>query len=101
MAGAQRFELYIPAKFMQNLDEFDTPASKINKMKESFDVHKNNIDFHVESGDYFGTLATILGLVADVLESTDPAVQKRCKNTLSELREDLLYLQENYSIADK
>lgn len=61
---------------------------------------KQTIDFHIQSGDYFGTLATIMGLMADLLSSNAEA-SKRSIATLNELREDLSYLQENYSIERK
>lgn len=62
---------------------------------------KDTIDFHVASGDYFATLATIMGLVADVLLNHRDGAQERCVNTLSELREDLIYAQETFAIKKK
>ena len=62
---------------------------------------RRNIDFHVASGDYFGTLATIMGLIADSLSSNGRETQKQCANTLDQLREDLNYSQETYTIQRK
>ena len=62
---------------------------------------KQNVDFHIASDDYFGTLATIMGLMADSLSSNDAGAQKRCVKTLNELREDLKYSQEHYTIRRK
>ena len=59
---------------------------------------KQNIDFHVQSQDYFGTLATIMSLMADALSSGDAEARERCIKTLSELREDLEYLQKTHTI---
>ncbi|MDR3571809.1 MAG: hypothetical protein P4L81_06490 [Candidatus Pacebacteria bacterium] len=61
---------------------------------------KQNVDFHIKSGDYFGTLATIMGLMADSLSNkgSDPT---RSIKTLDELREDLCYAQETYRIEPK
>jgi hypothetical protein len=57
---------------------------------------KLNIDFHVASGDYFGTIATILGLVSEPLAKNEAA-----KETLTELRDELVYMQEHYRINPK
>jgi len=62
---------------------------------------QERIDFHIASGDYFGTLATIVGLMADMLLTDDVAIRARCAKSLGELREDLMYLQEAYTITRK
>jgi hypothetical protein len=62
---------------------------------------KLTIDFHVKSGDYFGTLATIMGLIADSLSSNQSDARERSAKTLVELREDLSYSQETYTIKSK
>lgn len=62
---------------------------------------KNRVDFHVHSGDYFGTLSTILALMADALSTNDAENLRRCIRTLAELHEDLAYLQDAYSIERK
>lgn len=57
---------------------------------------KLNVDFHVESQDYFGTLATVLSLVrqrSETLEVNDAV--------LTNSEHDLLYLQENFLIVSK
>lgn len=49
-----------------------------------------SLKFHIESQDYFGTLATVLSL---------------CRQTGQEIQEsvieDLMYLQKNYQIEKK
>jgi hypothetical protein len=62
---------------------------------------QQQLEFHVASGDYFGTLATVLGLVADSLASNDIAFRNRCISILEDACEDLAYLQGNYSIGPK
>jgi hypothetical protein len=59
------------------------------------------VDFHVESGDYFGTLATLMQLLADTVASGDSPARGRCVATLKELSEDLVYLQERYEIKKR
>ena len=59
---------------------------------------KSRLEFHIGSGDYFGTLATILGLMADALSTDNSVNRERCIANLNELREDLVYLQKNYVI---
>ncbi|HTR19153.1 MAG TPA: hypothetical protein VMH91_04240 [Candidatus Paceibacterota bacterium] len=59
------------------------------------------VEFHVASGDYFGTLATLMQLMADAIASGDAAAKQRCITTLKELSEDLVYLQERYAIRKK
>ena len=56
---------------------------------------KDKIDSHVKAGDYFGTLATIL----DILRQDAKISPKMRKDILNGLRNDLLYLQDNYSIV--
>jgi hypothetical protein len=67
----------------------------------SREERERTVDFHVISGDYFGTLATIIGLVGDVISDDELPMKERCLKTLEELREDLIYLQQNYQIERK
>ena len=58
-------------------------------------MHQHSLEFHIQENDYFGTLATVLDLVRQDLE--------RCgfnahAETLSRLRNDLVYLQSSYCI---
>ena len=54
------------------------------------------IDFHVTSADYFGTLATILGLIADSVRDADASAKR-----LTDLKDELVYMQERYTIKPK
>jgi hypothetical protein len=62
---------------------------------------KTRLAFHIDSGDYFGTLATILGLAADTFATGGRSNQERAIATLGELREDLEYAQDTYTIRRK
>jgi hypothetical protein len=53
------------------------------------------LDFHVEAGDYFGTLATLL----DLLRQGIVKKEKKEKEILAALVGDLLYLQNHYKIT--
>jgi len=59
------------------------------------------VEFHIKSNDYFGTLATLMQLMADAVASGDARARARCIATLKELSEDLVYLQERYSIKKR
>lgn len=60
--------------------------------------------FHVEQGDYFAALATILGLIADQLET---AIRERELptqyqiDTLKAMHDDLVYLWKHFRIDPK
>lgn len=54
-----------------------------------------NIQFHVEHGDYFGTLAAVLGLIEETGASPDT------RRMLKRLRDDLRFLQDHYRIEKK
>jgi hypothetical protein len=59
-------------------------------------MSKSIVDFHVESQDYFGSLATVLCLIrqAEDEESVNAAI-------LEGIEKDLLYLQQNFLIVRK
>jgi len=60
--------------------------------------NKDNLKFHIESDDYFGTLATVLSLQEQNLsEYKKFKVSKILKNKIDEL----MYLQKNYKIISK
>lgn len=59
---------------------------------------KKTVDFHIKQDDYFGTLSTIVELINQdhVLEN-----KGELKKILNNLKQDLLYLQENFDIIKK
>lgn len=62
------------------------------------DKRKQSIEFHVASGDYFGTIATTLGLIADTSSGTAATSAKRY---LEDIRDELAYMQETHTIERK
>ncbi len=58
--------------------------------------------FHVKAGDYFSTLATILGFVEETIKEQDHQEKMTYEiNTLSQMKEDLVYLNDNFDIKPK
>ncbi len=57
---------------------------------------KRSIEFHVQSDDYFGTIATVLGLLVD-----RPRNEEKAEKQLEDLRDELVYLQQQYKIRRK
>ena len=64
------------------------------------DEKVGSVQFHLKFGDYFGTIATILGLLA---EEKDPKneIDKRHARTLRRIQKDLLFLQDHYKIVER
>lgn len=59
--------------------------------------------FHVEKGDYFAVIATLLGFVEDSareLQEKDEAM-RIAENQIMQLRQNLMFLQDNYNITPK
>lgn len=59
--------------------------------------------FHIDNGDYFAMLSTLLGFVeetANKLEEKDEAM-KIAEMQIARLRHNLQYLHENYTITPK
>ncbi|MEZ4104420.1 MAG: hypothetical protein R3B60_03990 [Candidatus Paceibacterota bacterium] len=69
------------------------------------DDNLENLDqlhFHVQAGDYFSTLATILGFVEEMImeQDTKNAMAYELK-VLRQVKKDLLYLNANFDIKAK
>lgn len=62
---------------------------------------QEDIKFHLDEGDYFGTLATILNLVKDKLKQDGLKDVSKIEEILHDLKKDLLHLQQNYQIIPK
>jgi hypothetical protein len=64
-----------------------------------------SVRFHVESDDYFGTVATILKLMQynlrDAIKKTPKEERVLIEQTFKNLGEDLIILQNNYQIKAK
>jgi len=57
----------------------------------------DNLLNHIEADDYFGSLATIIDLIRQEMKKTN----QELRETLHNLKDDLLYLQERYKIVKK
>jgi hypothetical protein len=60
-------------------------------------MSEKSVNFHIKSGDYFGTLATVLSLIRQSLGLKE----KRNAKILENLEKDLLFLQKRYRIVKK
>jgi hypothetical protein len=83
------------------MSEAQVPAIQSNIL--ILEDNTDNSLFHVESGDYFAMIATLLGFVEETaakLEEKDETM-KIARAELQLLKKNLMYLQENYSIEPK
>jgi len=60
-------------------------------------MDEERIKFHFEANDYFGTVATVLDLVAQDLRKHS---RFHRAETLLRLRDELMYLQNRYRIEE-
>ncbi len=72
----------------------------------SDDARLERLKFHLEQGDYFPFLATVVGFLKETAESCAP--DSEMAKTIAqqaafaeEVRKDLIYLHENYQLAPK
>lgn len=59
-----------------------------------------SVKFHVKSGDYFGTIATVLSLLKQQIKKNGAKNAALLKKTLKNLENDLMFLQKNYHIDE-
>lgn len=61
------------------------------------------LTFHIEQGDYFPFLATVIGMLADTIATGDPSSDpaKTQRAFAEDLRNDLMYLHEHYTITPR
>lgn len=59
-------------------------------------MSQKSVKFHIESSDYFGTLATVLSLIKQ-----SPGNIKEHERGLNNVIKDLMYLQKEYKICQK
>jgi hypothetical protein len=66
-------------------------------------TRKQQIEFHIESDDYFGTLAAVIDLAMQTFEKDlyKTAIKNKQIKTLNKLKKDLIFLQKNYQIIKK
>ena len=65
--------------------------------KDDRSLREKNIKFHIKANDYFGTLATVIGLIIQEKQ----IIEARQNKILHNLKDDLVFLQENYKIVKK
>ena len=62
------------------------------------------LEFHIQLNDYFSTSAAVLEVMQEALNTNTKEAEKirlKYQKILSQLREELVYLQENYKIVRK
>ncbi|MES2994976.1 MAG: hypothetical protein V4681_03020 [Patescibacteria group bacterium] len=71
--------------------------------RDADDDRIERLRFHIEQGDYFPFLATIVGMLRETASSCEAVVPEAgAQSTFAEdVRKDLIYLHENYTIAPK
>ncbi len=77
--------------------------SKNYKIKTNFWLIKDEagVKSHIKSGDYFGTIATILNLLKEEIKKEYHPRTKILEKTLRDLEKDFVFLQNNYQIKSK
>ena len=61
---------------------------------------EERLAFHIESGDYFPYLASVIGLLKDAARTCN-AIPEAHGAFIEDIQEDLLHLQERYDIVPK
>lgn len=59
------------------------------------------VKFHVKNNDYFGTIATIIGLIKQQIKNDADPRGAVFQKIFSNLEADLMYLQKKYQINPK
>ncbi len=66
-------------------------------------LRMERLSFHLESGDYFPMLATLLGFVQETVQNCSCGLMQDVvpieTDTLKAARKDLMYLHRNYKIV--
>jgi hypothetical protein len=60
---------------------------------------RREIEWHIQAGDYFGTLATVLDLLRQLMDKQ--GYGRTEARLLAEVRDELVYLQENHRIVKR
>lgn len=88
---------------MSDLKIPDDASVLILEEGQDADGEFKQLIFHVENGDYFAMLSTLLGFVEEAaakLEEKDEAM-KIAEAQIARLRANLKYLHDNYTIEPK
>ncbi|MCB9810934.1 MAG: hypothetical protein H6779_05155 [Candidatus Nomurabacteria bacterium] len=71
-------------------------------VRDAENEEDTRLNFHVKSGDYFSTLATILGFIEEKVGEQDYGGSLDYElNVLKRMKKDLLYLNDNFDITRK
>ncbi|MEO6536540.1 MAG: hypothetical protein ABIT47_02495 [Candidatus Paceibacterota bacterium] len=80
-------------------------VGKVYVVSENFSIIQDSpqhIDMHIRSGDYFLFLATMVGIMEELLEKCEQGeLTGAGKKYARELRHDLRYVQANYKILPR
>lgn len=62
-----------------------------------------DVEFHIDKDDYFGTMATVLDLMKQEkkLEKDKKEIDERHIKIMEQLTKDLLFLQRDYRVVKK
>jgi hypothetical protein len=71
---------------------------KNSVFRASYTMDKKGVEFHIEGNDFFGTLATVLSLVAQDLKAGRSSPKKLASELFTK-SDELVYLQERYCIT--
>jgi hypothetical protein len=83
-------EYYLPASIFWNFND------------ASDDERLARLAFHVERGDYFPFLATVVGLLKETINESAGREKAATEMDFAEsMRKDLLYLHEHYDLVPK
>lgn len=81
----------------------DKPDSRKYLSSEEDNLHKKSLLFHVEQGDYFSTLATVLRFFEETIQDKNisPEMREKQLKTIEIVMSDLLFLSDNFNILPK
>lgn len=85
------------------MSDQEPPKATLDELVVHNESGHSRLLFHVEKGDYFAVIATLLGFVEDSaheLQEKDEAM-RIAENQIMQLRQNLIFLQEHYNITPK
>lgn len=92
----------INASYSCGTYEIKSPYWFVRDKQNDEQENLEELHFHVQVGDYFSTLATILGFVEEmILEQDAKKVMTYELKVLRQVKKDLLYLNANFDIKPK
>ena len=89
---------------MQDYSDITLTRALLFRDQPIDDERKERLDFHLNTGDYFPMLATILGFAQENVQdcacsAEDGEIASIEKDVLEKTRKDLMYLHQNYRIV--